>query len=508
MLLRPLIANAQGRAGATAVVDDRGSMTWAELYKRSKRLAKLLRSRTKRSSVAILLPTSGGFAVSFYACLLAGKTPVPINFLLGERETEHVLKDAGCDLVLSVGLLLDKLDAGKTVKAAAERGEVEIIDLMKLKPTLGSILAQLRPLPGGEAGPNDLAVLLYTSGTSGLPKGVELTHGNLDSDAKGCIEHARLDRDGDKHVFLGIVPLFHSTGLLATLLAPVQLGAQMVFCARFNPAEAVKKIREHGVTVMAAVPSMYNAIARVKDAGPADFAKMYVPLSGGEPLPGRVREAFRRKFDADLMEGYGLTETCGPICVNMPHAHKPGSVGKLIPGGEARVVDSDGNDVPRGTTGELLLKGPMVFRGYFKLPEASSEARTSDGFFKSGDLGHIDEDGYLFVTGRAKDMLIVGGENVYPREIEELLGTHPAVAEAAIVGRPDKSRGEAVVAFVIAAEGHELTDQAVKDFLRDKGLASFKMPKEVKLVNDLPRSPTGKVLKRELREQVAGTPTE
>ena len=502
MLLRPLLDNAKQRPDATAIVDDRGSLTWAELLKRATRLAKVIRSKTRRDSVAILLPTSGGFAASFYACLLAGKTPVPINFLLGERETKHVVADAGCDLVLSVGLLLEKLDAGKATQAMAAKGEVQIIDLLKLKPTLGGILAQLRPLPRRQATESDLAVLLYTSGTSGLPKGVELTHGNLDSDVKYCIEHARLDREGQDHVFLGIVPLFHSTGLLATLLAPVQLGAKMVYAARFNPADAVKRVREHGVTVMAAVPSMYNAIARVKDAGPADFAKMYLPLSGGEPLPGRVREAFRRKFDSDLMEGYGLTETCGPICINMPHAHRPGSVGRLIPGGQAKVVDADGNEVPPGTTGELLLKGPMVFGGYHKLPDATREAKTTDGFFKSGDLGHVDGDGYLFITGRAKDMLIVGGENVYPREIEEMLGTHPAVGEAAIVGKPDKSRGEAVVAFIIVAEDKELTEQEVRDHLREKGLAPFKMPKDVRFVDDLPRSPTGKVLKRELREQL------
>ena len=507
MLLRPLLDNAERRGDAIAVIDDRGSVTWAELLKRCRRLAKVLRRSTKRNSVAILLPTGGGFVTAFYACLLAGKIPVPLNFLLGGKEAKHVIRDAGCDLALSVNLMLEKLDAGKALKEVADAGELEVLDLLAMKPSFKTVVAQLFPLPSPDRAEGDLAALLYTSGTSGLPKGVELTHGNLDSDTKACIVHARLDRDGADHVFLGVIPLFHSTGLLATMLAPVQLGAKTVYCARFNPSDTVKKVREHGVTVMAAVPSMYNAISRVKDAGPADFAKMYIPLSGGEPLSGKVREAFRRKFDADLMEGYGLTETCGPICVNMPHAHRPGSVGKLIPGGEARIVDPDGNELPAGETGELHLRGPMVFRGYHKLPDATREAKTDDGHFKSGDLGHVDADGYVFITGRAKDMLIVGGENVYPREIEELLGDMPGVAEASIVGKPDESRGEAVVAFVIKAapqgdDDGEVTDQHVKDFLRDKGLPGFKIPKDVRFVDDLPRSPTGKVLKRELREQL------
>jgi long-chain acyl-CoA synthetase len=502
MLLRPLLDNAANRPDRPAVTDDRGSVTWAELLKKCKRLAKLIRSKTKHDKVAILLPAGGGFVTSFYATLLAGKTAVPINFLLGEKEAGHVLEDSGCDLVLTVGIMLEKLDAGKAIAKAGERGEVEVVDLLTLKPNLSSILAQLWPLPSPEHGPDEVAALLYTSGTSGLPKGVPLTHNNLDSDAKACIVHARLDREGDKHVFLGIVPLFHSTGLLATMIAPVELGAHTAYTARFSPQQTIKKIREHDVTVMVAVPSMYAAIARLKDAGPADFANMYVAMSGGEPLPEKIREAFRRKFDADLMEGYGLTETCGPICVNMPHIHKPGSVGRLIPEAEVRIADENDGPLAPGDTGEIQIKGPMVFNEYRGLPDETAKAKTGDGYFRSGDLGHLDDDGYLWITGRKKDMIIVGGENVYPREIEELLGRMPGVAEVSVIGKPDASRGEAVVAFVITEEDVRLDAQAVKDFCRENDLASVKTPKEVRFVDELPRSPTGKVLKRQLRDQL------
>jgi long-chain acyl-CoA synthetase len=508
MLLDALLRHAKERPETVAVIDDRGSATWQELLKKAKRLAKVLRTRTDKGQIAILLPSGAGFVVSFYATMLAGKVAVPVNFLLGKRETRHVLKDSGVDLVLSVGLLLDKLDAGQAVKEAAAAGEVEVIDLLALKPSIGSIMAQLRPLPSTDRAESDLAALLYTSGTSGLPKGVELTHGNLHSDVKACISHARLDRVGKDHTFLGIVPLFHSTGLLATMIAPVELGARTVYTARFNPGATVQKIREHGVTVMAAVPSMYNAIARVKDAGPADFAQMYAPISGGEPLPARVREAFRRRFDADLMEGYGLTETCGPICVNMPHAHRPGSVGQLLPGVDVLVVDDLGQPMPTGETGEIWIKGPMVFNGYHKLPDETAAAKARDGYFKTGDLGHLDADGYLFITGRKKDMLIVGGENVYPREIEELICQLPAAAECAVVGRPDPTRGEVPVAFIVPAEGEPLEAQAIKDHLRDQGVQAFKIPKDVFVVDELPKSPTGKVLKRELREKATTNPAD
>ena len=503
MLLQPLFDNAKARPTAKAVVDERGAITWGELLKKAKKLGKILRSKTKRPNIAVLLPAGGGFVTTFYATMLAGKVVVPMNFLLGEKETRHVLKDSGVDLVVSVKPLLDRLDCGKAVKAAAEAGEVQVVDLLALKPNLRAILAQLRPLPSPKRAANDLAAILYTSGTSGLPKGVRLTHGNLDSDAKACITHARLDRIGHEHVFLGVVPLFHSTGLLATMLAPVQLGATTVYTQRFSPAGTIKAIREHGVTVMAAVPSMYNAITRVKDAGPADFAQMYAPISGGEPLPGRVRESFRRRFDADLMEGYGLTETCGPICVNMPHAHRPGSVGQLIPGCDVLIIGDDGQAVGTGETGEIWIRGPMVFDGYHNLPEQTGEAKTTEGYFKSGDLGHVDGDGYVFITGRAKDMLIVSGENVYPREIEEAITEMEAIDEAAVVGRPDESRGEVPVAFVIAAEGKQADEDTIKAFLRDeKNLPNFKVPREVRVVSDLPRSPTGKVLKRELAKQL------
>ena len=507
MLLDALQKNARERPDAIAIVDDRGRTTWGELDQKARRLAKVIRSRTKRDCVGILLPSGAAFVTSFYATLYAGKVAVPLNFLLGERETLHVIKDSGVDLVLTVDLLLQKVDAGVAVKSSG----VQILDLLTLKPALGMVLRQLLPLPAPPRDENALAAILYTSGTSGLPKGVELTHANLQRDAEACIEHvgferiSRTGRAGPQHTFLGVVPLFHSTGLLATLLAPVVLGAKTVYTARFSPLGTVKAIREHDVSVMVAVPSMYNALARVKEATPDDFKGLFMPLTGGEPLPTRVRETFRQRFNCELMEGYGLTETCGPLAVNHPEGHRPGSVGRPLPIATVRITGDDERPLPPGEIGEIQIAGPMVFRAYHNLPAETAAAKTSDGFLRSGDLGMQDQDGFLFITGRKKDMLIVSGENVYPREIEETIAHMPGISEAAVIGRPDDMRGEVPVAFVIAAEGQQVTAEAVKAHCRDSGMVHFKIPRDIYVVEDLPRSPTGKVLKRELAARLQQT---
>lgn len=326
-----------------------------------------------------------------------------------------------------------------------------------------------------------------------------LTYGNLQSDVEAAISHACLQ---GKHKFLGILPLFHSTGMLATLLAPITLGAQTIYIGRFSPVATLNAIRQHQISIVAAVPSMYAAIIRLKDAKPEDFEPLYAAISGGEPLPAAVQEGFQHKFGKPIYEGYGLTETIGPIAFNVPGAIRIGSVGKLIPGAITKIVNDDGNAQDIGQTGEIWLKGPMVMKGYYNLPNESAAALTADGYFKSGDLGHIDKEGYLFVTGRKKELIIVAGEKAVPREIEDVLLRHPAVADAAVVGKKDPSRGEVVVAFVIPKEGQTIKPEEIRDFARSQGLIQWKVPREVTVVDDLPRSPTGKVLKRVLSERV------
>ncbi len=495
MLFEPLFEHARHAPKDIAVIDDRGRYTHEQLAAMASGIGAYLSQQTLKPRVGLLLPSSAAFAASFYGTLLAGKTVVPINFLLGDNEIGHIIKDSGIDTVISVAPLIGRL----------KDLPLKVIDVAALPPPPPEAAAAIGASPMPERRSDEIAVLMYTSGTSGMPKGVLLSYGNLSSDVEAAIEHAQLK---GRHNFLGVLPLFHSTGMLATLIAPVQLGAMVVYQARFSPVGVVKAIKEHQISILAAVPSMYGAMLRLKDASPADFSSLYAAISGGEPLPGTIREAFEQKFGQPIFEGYGLTETIGPIAFNVPGMRRAGSVGRLIPTAETRFIDDDGNAVPAGQTGEVCLRGPMIMKGYHNLPNETAAVMTADGFFKSGDLGHLDADGYLYITGRKKELIIVAGEKAVPREIEEILSVHPTVSEAAVLGKKDASRGEVVVAFVTAREGQTVSPDALRDFCREKGLMQWKIPREVFVVNELPHSPTGKVLKRVLAERLAAGATE
>ncbi len=488
MLFEPLFTHALNIPQQIAIVDDHGQYTFPQIAAMATGLGLYLAAQTQKPRIGLLLPAGAGFVASFYGTLLAGKCVVPINFLLGEREIAHIIADSGIDTIVSTPQLAVRL----------KDTSLKIVDITQL-PQTPTGLAPKFPSPKSD----DMAVLMYTSGTSGLPKGVILSYGNLQSDVDAAISHAQLV---GQHKFLGILPLFHSTGLLASMLAPMQLGATTVYIARFSPVGTIKAIREHGISVMAAVPSMYGALARLKDAGPADVQTLYAPLSGGEPLPANIREGFFQKFQKHILEGYGLTETIGPVTVNVPQARVAGSVGTPMPGVIIKITDDDGNALPHGQSGEVWLKGPMIMKGYFNLPEETAAALTADGFFKTGDLGRVDEQGFLFITGRKKDLIIVAGEKAVPREIEEALMQHPAVAEAAVLGKKDASRGEVVVAFIVLKEGQSPRPDEFKETCRAQGLAAFKVPREIIIVKEFPRSPTGKVLKRVLAEQLNAVP--
>jgi len=485
MLFESLFKHADQQPHQVAVIDDTGQYTWQQYAAAAAGLGLYLSFQTDQPRAGLFLPSSGGFAASFYGTLLAGKTVVPINFLLSDKEVRHIIADSGIDTVVSIPPLSDRL----------KDTPLKIVDLSQLPKAPPAAITPHFPDVKAE----DLALLMYTSGTSGLPKGVQLTYGNLASDVDSAITHAKLT---GTHKFLGILPLFHSTGLLATLAAPVRLGATTVYQARFSPTAVVKAIKEHQISIVAAVPSMYAVIARLKDAGPDDMKSLYAAISGGEPLAAIIRQTFEKKFNKPIYEGYGLTETIGPIAFNVPGAIKGGSVGRLIPGAEVRIADEEGKALPQGETGEVWLKGPMIMKGYFNLPDETANALTADGYFKTGDLGLVDAEGYLHITGRKKDLIIVAGEKASPREIEEVILQHPAVREAGVVGKKDASRGEIVVAFVTPKEGQTIKGDEIRDFCRSKGMVQWKIPREVIVENDLPHSPTGKLLKRVLAERV------
>jgi long-chain acyl-CoA synthetase len=350
--------------------------------------------------------------------------------------------------------------------------------------------------------PSDTAVILYTSGTSAEPKGVELMYGNLHSN---CVDSlAMLDID-PRQVFLNILPPFHVFGLTANVLVPIFLGATVHAIPRFSPVAAIKTIEEQRITVLLAIPSMYSAMLRTKSTKPDAFRTIYLAVSGGEPLAEQTRIGFEERFGVAIRQGYGLTETSPVVSLCTVDSHRPGTVGKPVRNAEIEIRDTEGRSLPQGSDGEIFVRGPGVMKGYHKRPEQTRAVLDEHGWFKTGDIGRIDADGFLSITGRAKEMLIIGGENVFPREIEAVLENHEAVAQAAVIGIPDGVRGEVPIAFVIPKKDVHVTADELRNFAR-KSLASHKTPKRVEIREDLPTGPTGKILKRKLRDLALTVP--
>src|SRR5580704_4618894 len=401
MLIESLFEHAARQPQETAIIDDRGRYSYEQLNAMAVGLGTYISSQTRQARVGIMLPSGAGFVASFYGALLAGKVVVPINFLLGDNEIAHCIRDSEIDTVITIPQLSSRL--AKT--------SLKVLDITSI-PTPG-------PHPGpppeyqgrGRSGnsADDVAVLMYTSGSVGLPKGVLLTYGNLQSDVDAAITAVNFQR---KHKFLGIIPLFHVFGLTAMMLAPIQLGATIVYMARFSPVGTLNAIREHSISLVLGVPSMFGAILRLKSASPDDFKAIHAIICGGEPLGANLREAFLARFGVQLLEAYGMTETSLAISLNTPQINRPGSVGKPIPGMEIKIVDDAGGKVPAEEPGEIWVRGPMVLKGYHNLPAETAASLTADGYFKTGDLGRIDADGFLFITGRKKDLIIVAGEKV------------------------------------------------------------------------------------------------
>jgi long-chain acyl-CoA synthetase len=493
MIVEHLLTQARTQSDETAVIDDHGRYTFRQVAGAALATVGRVAAATQRPNVGLMLPSGMPFVAGFYGILMAGRTVVPINFLLGPREVAHVLADSGVDAVISTGPLATRLgECG--VRVIDPVGEAIPENASPAAPLAGP--AQMPARSGA-----DLAVLMYTSGTSGLPKGVRLTFANLQSDVDAAIAAAAFKK---RHRFLGVIPLFHAFGMMAMMLAPIQLGTAVIYMSRFSAAGALKAIREEHASVLFGVPSMFGAILHLKSATPADFAGTYALISGAEPLPAGLRDAFLGRFGVPILEGYGLTETSPAVALNVPQDSRPGSVGRMVPGAEVRIGDEHDRAAPVGECGQVLLRGPMVFDGYHNLPEATAAAFTPDRFFRTGDIGRVDADGYLYITGRLKDLIIVAGEKAAPREIEDVLMRHASVAEAAVLGKKDSARGEVVVAFVTARLPATPKAEELREFCRSEGLPQWKIPREVFVVEELPRSPTGKVLKRSLAERLAG----
>jgi len=337
-------------------------------------------------------------------------------------------------------------------------------------------------------------VILYTSGTTGKPKGAELTHDNLSSNISAAVELFGL---GQGDVIFGGLPLFHSFGQTCTMNAAICSGAAVTLLPRFDPAKALEIIERDGCTVFEGVPTMYGALLHHRDRANHDYSCLRICASGGSSMPVEVMRGFEEAFGCKVLEGYGLSETSPIASFNHPHLErKPGSIGTPLDGVQMRLVDDDGNEVAEGEIGEIVIKGHNVMKGYLNNPEATAEA-IKDGWFYSGDMAKVDEDGYFFIVDRKKELIIRGGYNVYPREVEEILYEHPAVREAAVVGMAHEKLGEEVGAAVALKDGKSIDSDELKAYVKEN-VASYKYPRRIWFVDELPKGPTGKILKREI----------
>ncbi len=343
--------------------------------------------------------------------------------------------------------------------------------------------------------PEDTAVILYTSGTTGTPKGAELTHRNLIMNADAS--RALFDLGSDA-VTLGALPLFHSFGQTCGLNATIAAGGTLTLIPRFDPGKALEIIQRDQVNVFEGVPTMYSAMLHHAEREKFDTSSLKLCGSGGSAMPVELLRGFDKAFDCKILEGYGLSETSPVASFNhRDRERKPGSIGTPIEGVEMKVVDDDGKDVPQGEVGEIMIRGHNVMKAYWNRPEATAEAIDDDGWFKTGDMARVDEDGYFFIVDRKKELIIRGGYNVYPREIEEVLYEHPAVREAAVLGVPHDELGEEVGAAVALKDGEEVDADQLRKFVKEQ-VAAYKYPRHIWFVDELPKGPTGKILKREI----------
>jgi long-chain acyl-CoA synthetase len=495
-LAQDLIDTASRHGSRTALRMDDADLTYDEFRDAAARVAAFLRQRgvAPGDRVGMVLPNVLAFPVVFYGAQLAGAAVVPMNPLLKAREVEYYLRDSGARIVLAAEQV-----AGPAVEAAATVG----IEAVPVDPAL-PVQAMG---PEGAATPaqradDDPAVILYTSGTTGQPKGAELTHAGLHGNALTTKE--TLLEAGPEDVVMGCLPLFHVFGLTCALNASVLAGSLLTLIPRFDGGTALSVIGRDRVTVFEGVPTMFSAMLHAPDAAAADVSSLRLCVSGGSAMPVEVMRSFEETFGCIVLEGYGLSETSPVASFNHPHAErKPGSIGTPIRGVEMRLVDDGGRDVGRGDVGEIAIRGENVMTGYWGRPEETAKA-IPDGWFRTGDLARQDTDGYFFIVDRKKEMIIRGGYNVYPREIEEALYEHPAVAEVACVGVPHPDLGEEVAAAVALKPGASAEPDELREWAKAR-VAAYKYPRHVWLVAELPKGPTGKILRRavEVPEGVA-----
>jgi long-chain acyl-CoA synthetase len=494
---------AQRRPDKPALIHGEAVITYGELEDRVARCAGALGALDVEPGdrVALLVGNVPDFVVALHGALHHGAVAAPLNVMLTPEELGFILADAQASAVVA--------DPALAPAVLAVRDRLPSLrHILVTGPGPGPVhpgalsfqesVAAAGPTSIADAGPDDLAVLAYTAGTTAEPKGAMLSHGNLLANLDQISEVPAL-RQAESDVVLLVVPLFHIYGLNAGLGVTLKEGASAVLMERFDPVASLEAVERHGVTVLPGAPPMFPAWLDAATGRDVDLSTVRLAVSGAAPLPGAVLKAFRDRLGITIWEGYGLTETSPVVTTNaVGDEAKPDSIGLPLPGVEVRLVDEAGDDVEDGDPGEIVIRGPNVFTGYWNRPR-ETEAAFQAGWLRTGDVAFRDEDGYLSIVDRSKDLVIVSGFNVYPKEVEEAVAGHPAVAECAVVGVPDERTGEAIRALVVLKGGASATEEDILEHCRDR-LARFKLPREIEIVASLPHHVTGKVLRRRLRE--------
>jgi long-chain acyl-CoA synthetase len=485
--------------GSTALVSQGRVTTYGQLRRQAGELrGGLVRAGFEPGDrLAIVTANTWFFVVSYLAALGAGGVVVPLNPQAPAAELERELAATGARIAV-VG------PRGRDSFAGVDRMAVELERVLVPEGVHLDAAEPLDELFDGEAAPvvgrdeGDDAVLMFTAGTAGAPKAARLTHANLLANLQQMQAHPGLGLRADD-VALGVLPLFHIFGLNAVLGLALVAGACVVLVERFDPVSSMEAVREHGVTIVPGAPPLFAAWATAPGADGGALETVRLAVSGGAPLADEVADAFRARFQLPIWQGYGLTETSPTVSSSLIGGEpRTGSIGVPLPGVEVRLVDAEGEDALSGDSGEIWVRGPNVFPGYWQDPDATAAVLTPEGWLRTGDVAVTDDDGYLYLVDRAKDLIIVSGFNVYPAEVEEALVEHPGIARAAVVGVVHPYTGEAVKAFVVPESGRHLEEDEVIEFCAER-LARYKCPTSVSFVDELPQGLVGKVLRRELR---------
>jgi long-chain acyl-CoA synthetase len=502
-LAQYLVDTAREYPDKPAVRCEGQSITFHELNTRCNQLANGLKDLGLAAGdhCMVMLPNSLEVITIYYALAKMGAVIVPVNFLFKKHELEHILSDAKPKAFIGAEPYLAEIQAAMqsgfepTLKVAM--GAEDNRHFVELSGVYGNN-GNFELYPARE---EDTLTILYTSGTTGVPKGVMLSHNNHASEARILAEmRGKLDPEV---VVIGVLPLYHIYGITSVINVSMYLGLTIELFSKFDPEKVINLAQEETKSILFAVPTMYNRLIQVASQNPPGRSSLKFCISGGSSLPVEFLNRFENLFNTKIYEGYGLTEA--PVCVENPYGGltKPGSIGLPITEFNAKIVGIDGNEVIPGEKGELLIKGPGVMKGYLNRPQDTSET-IRDGWLHTGDIARKDADGYIYIVDRKKDLVIRGGYNVYPREIEELIYQIPQVLEVAVIGVAHEDLGEELAAMVVLKEGAELDPNAIRDYVK-KQVAPYKYPRIIQIVQDsLPKSGTGKILKKEIRKKFGG----